>query len=179
MFVDLFGERRERLQTRPRRLGNRRGCSAASSDGSRRHLPRGVRLLGGVLQRIAAVPSGFGTGFMGTWLNGYPVLQGTIPLRTSQFKHIRKLLARERLGTPSGLSTRLAGADGSSPECSAARSDGRSDAYSCGFRPRNAVGSRRFTLGNFTSQAFGTFLRSFCADSSSLQISAICFVILL
>ena len=40
-----------------------------------------------------------GTGFMGTSLNGYLVLQGNIPLRTAQFKHIVKLLARERLGT--------------------------------------------------------------------------------
>ena len=35
---------------------------------------------------------------MGTSLNGSLVLQGNIPLRTSQFKHL-KLLARERLGT--------------------------------------------------------------------------------
>ena len=41
----------------------------------------------------------FCTGVMGTWLNGYLVLQGNIPLRTSRFRHIPKLLARERLGT--------------------------------------------------------------------------------
>ena len=39
------------------------------------------------------------TGFMGTQLNGYLVLQGNIPLRTSQFEQILKLLARKRLGT--------------------------------------------------------------------------------
>ena len=43
-------------------------------------------------------------------LNGY-LFQGNIPLRTSQFKHILKPLARERLGVPVGLSTRVAGAD--------------------------------------------------------------------
>ena len=31
-------------------------------------------------------------------LNGYLVLQGNIPLRTSQLKHVVKLLATERLG---------------------------------------------------------------------------------
>ena len=36
---------------------------------------------------------------MGTQLNVYLVLQGNIPLRTSQFKHIRKLLAGKMLGT--------------------------------------------------------------------------------
>ena len=40
-----------------------------------------------------------GTGLMGTWLHGSLVLQGSIPLPTSQFKHLQKLLARERLGT--------------------------------------------------------------------------------
>ena len=32
-------------------------------------------------------------------LDGYLVLQGNIPLRTSQVKHVLKLLARKRLGT--------------------------------------------------------------------------------
>ena len=41
----------------------------------------------------------FGTGLMGTKLNGYLVLQGNIPLRTSPFMHILKLLARNILGT--------------------------------------------------------------------------------
>ena len=36
----------------------------------------------------------FGNGLMGTELNGYLVLQGNIPLRSSQVK-----LARKRLGT--------------------------------------------------------------------------------
>ena len=40
-----------------------------------------------------------GTGFMGTWLNGYLVLQGNIPLRSVETKHVLKLLAGERLGT--------------------------------------------------------------------------------
>ena len=31
--------------------------------------------------------------------NGYLVLQGSVPLRTSHFKHVLKLLARKRLGT--------------------------------------------------------------------------------
>ena len=30
--------------------------------------------------------------------NGHPVFQGNVPLRTSQLKHILKLLARKRLG---------------------------------------------------------------------------------
>ena len=38
-----------------------------------------------------------GTGLTGTWLNGYLVLQGDIPL-SSQIEHILRLLARERLG---------------------------------------------------------------------------------
>ena len=33
------------------------------------------------------------------WLHGYLVLQGNIPLRTSQFEHIAKLFATQRLGT--------------------------------------------------------------------------------
>ena len=36
---------------------------------------------------------------MGTWLNGYLVLQGNIPFGTAQSKYILKLLARTRLGT--------------------------------------------------------------------------------
>ena len=35
---------------------------------------------------------------MGTWLNGYLVLQGSMPLRTSQFEHVLKLPGRKRLG---------------------------------------------------------------------------------
>ena len=41
-----------------------------------------------------------GTGFMGTWLSGYLVLQGNIHLRTAQFQHLLKLPANKRLGTP-------------------------------------------------------------------------------
>ena len=40
-----------------------------------------------------------GTGLTGTQLNGYLVLQGNIPLRTAQFKHTLKLLARKMPGT--------------------------------------------------------------------------------
>ena len=36
---------------------------------------------------------------MGTWLNGYLVLQGNIHFSTAQFKLFLKLLARKRLGT--------------------------------------------------------------------------------
>ena len=35
-----------------------------------------------------------GTGLMGTWLNGYLVLEGNIPLRTPHLKHIVKLWAK-------------------------------------------------------------------------------------
>ena len=49
--------------------------------------------------RAAVRLTRFGTSLMGTELNGYLVLQGNIPLRTSHFKDILKLLARKRLGT--------------------------------------------------------------------------------
>ena len=68
-----------------------------------RYIPRPV-------QKILLCPPGFaltappshslfGTGFMGIWLNGYLVLQGNIPLRTSACKNLLKLLAGKRLGT--------------------------------------------------------------------------------
>ena len=41
----------------------------------------------------------FGVWLTGTQLHGYLVRQEDIPLRTSPFKHILKLLARRRLGT--------------------------------------------------------------------------------
>ena len=44
----------------------------------------------------------FGTGLMGTQLNGYLVLQGKIPLRTSQLRHVLKLPARKKAGYPLG-----------------------------------------------------------------------------
>ena len=57
-----------------------------------------------------------GTGLMGTWLNGYLVLQGNIPLRASQSMHILKLLARQILGTGSAkYPFRLAGAETTAP----------------------------------------------------------------
>ena len=40
-----------------------------------------------------------GTGLMGTQLNGYLVLQGNIPFRTAQSKHVVELLARKRRST--------------------------------------------------------------------------------
>ena len=52
-----------------------------------------------------------GTGFMGTQLNGYLVLQGSKPLRTSHLKHIIILVARTRLGTSWAKCTRVAGAE--------------------------------------------------------------------
>ena len=55
-------------------------------------------------------PARFGTGLLGTYLNGYLVLQAKIHFRTAQIKQFLKLLARKRLGTV-GPSTRLAGAE--------------------------------------------------------------------
>ena len=40
-----------------------------------------------------------GNGLMGTPLNGYLVLQGSIPLNTSQLKHIVNMFARQILDT--------------------------------------------------------------------------------
>ena len=46
-------------------------------------------------QRRGASGALFGTALVGTLLNGYLVLQRSIPLRTSQLRHILKLLARK------------------------------------------------------------------------------------
>ena len=60
----------------------------------------------------AGMAARVGTGLMGTWLNGYLVLQGNRHLRTSQLKHIQKLLAGKRPARYRlGLSTRLAVAE--------------------------------------------------------------------
>ena len=41
----------------------------------------------------------FGTGLMGTWLNGYLALQGNMLSGTARLKHVLKLPARKILGT--------------------------------------------------------------------------------
>ena len=60
------------------------------------HLLPAIRL---TLPSLLSASPFFGTGLMGTWLNGYLILQGNIPLRNLQVKHILKLLAGKILGT--------------------------------------------------------------------------------